>query len=209
MQNMDDHLVGEFEGRQFSFRLNGDAVVVKNWHRAFKFYTVYLSVIRISVVSKKRQPTVARDMLIDLFNNHTVDQQYEFHDGTDIESFRLYDMRWVSLLVWGGVADQEVYLLKIKEEFFSLVINGLTINVGPACVTMILFIIGMATSNAALTTVIIVFWVINAMLAITIDKFLFIESRVMKQSFAGFQPRSSMVEYFVTQPKIADFLKGK
>ena len=207
---LDEQLTGEFEGRQFSFRLNGKPVIVKSWHRAFKFYTVYLSAIRISVVSKKKQPVVAADMLLDLYNNHVVDEKYEFHDGTEIESFRLYDMRMVSMLVWGGLApDQEVYLLKIKEEFFSLVINGLTINVGPAVICIVLYIIGLATGSIALQTLIYVWVLLNGGLAFYVEKRLFIESRVMKQRFAGFEPRNSMVEYFVTQPKISESLKGK
>jgi hypothetical protein len=202
-------LTGEFEGRQISFRLNGQPVIVKSWHRVFKFYTVYLSAIRISVVSKKKQPAVAADMLLDLYNNHVVDEKYEFDDMVEIESFRLYDMRYVSMLVFGGFADQEVYLLKIQEEFFSLVINGLTINVGPAAVCSILYIIGLASGSIALQTVIYVWVSINAVLAFYVEKRLFIESRLMKQTFAGFKPRSSMVEYFVTQPKISESFKGK
>ena len=195
--------------KHFSVNMNGSLLVVKDWHRYFKFYAVYLSAYRISVISEKLTYDEANNRLHDLYNNHLVDLKYNFENDTEVEAFRTYDTRWLSYLIFNGdlFGGGNIYLVKVKDEYFSLCLNGTTINVVPFACTVILFIIGQV-SSPGLYIFVTILWAINYML-LGVEKLIFIETRVLKQSFQTFMPRNSNIEFFITQPKLPEWCKSK
>lgn len=197
---------GEDEKR-FSVSLNGSPLIVKDWHRFFKFYSVYLSALRISVVSEKLTVAVATNRLHDLYNNHLVDVKHEFDNSNEVEAFTTYDTRFLGFLIFGPnlLAGGKIYLIRVNDEYFSLELNGITINVIPFAISAILLIVGSFKSYGFYIFIYITFCISYLLLAI--EKKIFIETRVLKQKFQTFVPRNDNIEYFVTQPKLPEWCK--
>lgn len=190
---------------------NGEPIKIECWHKVFKFYTVHLSSFRISVISRKVPLVKAESILQDLYNNHIVDVQYQFLSSeafTNIEAFTTYDRRWASYLILNITGQNELYLLKIEDAYYSLVTNGVTINVVPFLAMGLLMLVGLALGSFGLYVFVIFVWALNISLANIVEKYVFIQTRVMKQSIQYFHPRSSKVEFFVTQPKLHKCFKS-